>query len=176
MKVIYDNTKKSEVAKEHSSNLKPNESLEVTNDSYDFSPFINKTIRRPFKANALGDSIAWSSFLVRMYNVTHDVRVNDLREKDKKVMKEIFGFDSNTIHIGKRDYAGIHKIECYNIKFAPALFQWKESKSKTVCYQFDTHLHSGLDKQFAHEHDKDMVLNTLRNRGYKPIELSGDYS
>jgi hypothetical protein len=125
MRVIYSNFR---IEQKKPEPIKAIEPLEAT--SCDFSRFQNKTVKRPFNANALGDSIAWSSFIVRMYQQLQSATINDLRDKDKMVLQEVFGFDPSKIHISTKDHIKISKMECYNVKFAPAKLQWKENNSR----------------------------------------------
>lgn len=170
MKVIFDNTTKliseKDIIQKH---------LEDCDSFYgDFKERLEKTFCRPFSAQALGDSIAWSSFVIRLYHIDKNIKVDSIKEKDGKVMNEVFGFDHKKIKIGRDSYTKVSKLDCYSYKFLPSTLTWGYKNSKVICYQFDTN--KSEDKQFKSIEDKLSTINALKNRGFKLVELSNSLS
>jgi hypothetical protein len=146
----------------------------------DFS--IDNVYRHPGRGGAFGDSFGWASFIYRLSEAhgNKKIKVTEIHPKCFDMVRDILQTTGQVEVIKKEQDTKVTYLPggtkggyrfIYSQLFLPSKFKWQNNKSKKVGYQFGKR---GLaDRRIQDPQDELLIINTLKEVGYEPIEMGG---
>jgi hypothetical protein len=136
-----------------------------------------KTYINPGKCTGFGDAFGWANFITRMYVASGTpIKISRIPDKTKESLKLLipsvpYTVSSDSPSLIRGGDMKKRFREIYSWRFFPTFQTWEPNNNKFVAYQFG---HGGqTDRQVQNKEDEKLILETLKNKGYTPIELGG---